>query len=395
MLRRLALAAAAASLTLGLVAPTPAPAAVDPDYGWDYQALSINGSYQMLRGQFAGDAATDILFYGPGSAPDSLWIGKTGAKGNSGFTKVGVSIGGTYVPVVGDFAGDDYDDILFYGKGSAPDALWTSVPTSSYFSSKSVKISGTNYQPKVLMDYRDVGTKDDVLFLGPGTVPDYLWHFTESVGTPEYDGPGTWQSRTLKVNGSYQLVVGDFSGDYLDDVVLYQPGAARDYKWVSSTSGAFTQTNLTINGTYQPVTVRHQNFDGIYFWASGRVNEVYWTSNGNSFTSRPTGQYPTLTGKAESYGGNGVLIKSDNERDAFVYADGAGADSYYLANPNHDFGTAWQAATGDFNDDDVFDTFWYGPGTRKDEVWYGVPSSSDRSADPAPTVAKVTPITER
>ena len=400
MVRRLAVAAAAAAMVLGLLAPTPASAAVDPEYGWDYRALSIGGTYTMLRGQFAGDDATDILFYGVGSAPDSLWIGKTGTKGATGFTRVTLSIGGTYVPVVGDFSGDDYTDILFYGRGTNPDVLWTSVDTKAIFSSKKVSISGANYQPKVLFDGRGVGAKDDVLFLGPGSVPDYLWHFTDQVGTTDYIGPGTWASRTLRVNGSYQLVVGDWNGDFLDDVVLYQPGTANDYKWISKTTGTFTETNLSINGTYQPVTVRHEDIDGIYFWASGSANEVYWNSNGTSFVNKPVEQYPWMTGVASSYGGNGVLIQSDVERDLFVYADGSSAEDYYLANPNHDFGVATQVATGDFDNDGVFDTVWYGPGTRKDEVWYGLPEAdalSAKSASPAPPVQpeKVTPVTER
>src|SRR5690349_14431435 len=127
MSRRLAACAVALIMVGGLLATTPASATIDNEYGWDYQALSINGSYQMLRGQFAGDGATDVIFYGPGSAPDSLWIGKTGVKGTNGFTKVNLSIGGTYVPVVGDFGGDDYDDVLFYGRGSVSDSLWISV----------------------------------------------------------------------------------------------------------------------------------------------------------------------------------------------------------------------------------------------------------------------------
>jgi hypothetical protein len=103
---------------------------------------------------------------------------------------------------------------------------------------------------------------------------------------------------------------------------------------------------------------------------------------------------------ASPYGGNGVLIQSDVERDLFVYADGASAEDYYLANPNHDFGVATQVATGDFDNDGVFDSLWYGPGTRKDEVWYGLPEAdalSAKSASPAPPVQpeKVTPVTER
>lgn len=397
MKSRVLMAAASAVLVLGLVAPTPASATIDNDYGWNYLPLTVSGTYQMLRGQFAGDAATDIVFYGPGSATDTLWIGKTGSQGaSSGFTKVPLSIGGTYTPVVGDFSGDDYDDILFYGPGAASDVLLTSVETSAYFSSKSVKISGTNYQPKVLLDYRGVGAKDDVLFLGPGDVADYLWHFNEQLGTSGYIAPGTWVSRTLRVNGSYQLVIGDYNGDFLDDVVLYQPGTKADYKWLSSESGAFTQTNLSINGTYQAVVVRKTQYDGIYFWASGSTNEVYWTSNGSSFTSRTVAQYPTLTGRAMTYGGNGVLIQSDQYRDGYVYAESTKADTYLLANPNHDFGTATQVATGDFDDDGNFDTLWYGPGTRPDEIWYGLPVPAlQAKGAPVADIDKVTPITVR
>lgn len=395
--RRFALALATLTLAAGLGLPSTASAATDTEYGWDYQALSISGTYTMLRGQFAGDSATDLVFYGAGSAPDSLWIGKAGAKGTNGFTKVNLSINGIYKPVVGDFSGDDYDDILFYGPGAASDVLLTSVDTSAAFTSKSVKISGTNYQPKVLLDYRGVGAKDDVLFLGPGDVADYLWHFNEQLGTTDYDAPGTWTSRTLRVNGSYQLVIGDYNGDFLDDVVLYQPGTKADYKWISSTTGAFTQTNLTINGTFQAVTVRQQTYDGIYFWASGSPNEAYWTSNGSSFTSRTVVQYPWLVGKASTYGGNAVLIQSDQDRDGYVYTEPTKADTYYLANPNHDFGTATQFATGDFNNDGTFDTFWYGPGTRPDEVWYGIPAPADQrtGATPSSDLSKATPFTVR
>ncbi|QXC60366.1 hypothetical protein KSP35_18840 [Aquihabitans sp. G128] len=393
MVRRLTVAVAAAALFLGLIAPTTASATPDPDYGWDYQSLSISGSYTMLKGQFAGDGATDVLFYGAGSAPDSLWIGKSGTQGANGFTKVNLTINGTYVPVVGDFGGDDYDDILFYGRGTNGDSLWTSADVAGYFTTKSLSIGGT-YLPKVLHDYRGVGAKDDVLFLGPGSAPDYLWHFTDQVGTSGYDGPGTYASKSLKVNGAYQLVVGDFSGDLLDDVVLYQPGTAADYKWVSNAAGAFAQTNLTVNGTYQPVTVRHEQYDGIYWWASGSPNEAYWTSNGTSFTARTVGQYPGLTGTASEFGGYGVLVQSDAERDGYVYADETSADSYYLANESHDFGVATQFATGDFDRDGNFDVLWYGPGSRPDQVWYGLPANN-KAADHAPSAERTTPFAER
>lgn len=395
--KRLLAAAAATVLAAGVFSPTAASA--EEDDGWDYRSVTISGTnYQVLRGQFAGDKATDILFYAPGTGADSLWIGKIGGRGTNSFTKMNLTINGTYRPIVGDFAGDDYDDILWYGPGSTPDSLWTSVLGPNPFSSKAVKISGSNYRPITLRDFRSTGAKDDILFLGPGTVPDYLWHFKEDLSRPEILAPGTWTSRTLKVNGSYQLIAGDYSGDGLDDVVLYQPGSKPDFKWVSTPSGAFTQTNLTINGTYQPVVVRKEVRDGIYFWASGTPNEAYWTSNGSSFTNRTVAQYPWLRGVASTFGFDGVLIRSDQDRDGWVSAEATSADTYYLAPASQDFNTATVVVDGDFDADGYLDAFWYGPGSRRDAVWYGnPPAGTAGTSSPTSTasVHKVTPFTER
>ena len=39
------------------------------------------------------------------------------------FLKVSVPmVNGSYVPVVGDFSADGFDDIIWYGRGTAPDA---------------------------------------------------------------------------------------------------------------------------------------------------------------------------------------------------------------------------------------------------------------------------------
>ncbi|MCU1497749.1 MAG: hypothetical protein JWM47_1702 [Acidimicrobiales bacterium] len=380
MLRRLSIAAALAVL-VGVFAPVPVSAEVDHAYHWDHRTAAVGGNYRIVTGQFGGDLATDILFYGPGAASDSLWLGHGGARGTSSFTKVTMSVGGDYTPIAGDFGGDDYDDILFYGPGSATDSLWISIDTAARFD-KSRKVSvGGAYQPKVLHDYRGLGAKDDILFLGPGAAKDYFWHFTDR-RTGDYYGPGTYTSRELKVNGAYQLLVGDYSGDELDDVVLYQPGTAADYKWVSNAAGAFAQSNLYVNGTFQPTVVNGEDFESILWWGSGSAPEAYWTSNGSSFTSRGV---PTVdvVGTPFPFSRNGAIVLAPSQSDGFFRAGPTEGSWFQLANAElHDQTTA-KPLVGDFDDDGYADVLWYGAGSQTDELWYTEPSSSPGSSPAA------------
>lgn len=372
MARRIALALAAGALLLGLLAPTPASAEIDPVNGWDYRPAAVGGAYRAVSGQFAGDFATDILFYAPGSAPDSLWIGRAGQRGQEAFTKVPLAIGGDYQPIVGDFGGDDYDDIVWYGPGTQPDYLWLSVDSSAYFD-KSRRVSvGGSYQPKVLRDYRAAGAKDDILFLGPGALPDYYWHFTDRAGTAGYLGPGTYGSRPLTVNGAYQLVVGDFSGDRIEDVILYQPGTAFDYKWIFNAAGQQSQTPLKVDGTYQPVVSYQPRYDGVFWWGNGGPN-AYWVGDGRNFGSRSIANNVQGPGTARAFGLGSAVITSPAGQDLQFYGDASAGGFYQLATASHDQTTA-TPILGNYDDDasNYLDVLWYGPGTQPDELWYGI-----------------------
>ena len=91
--RTIALLAALASLAA--TAALAAPAGAASDGFWDYRPIGINGTYQTIAGYFNGDDLTDILFYAPGTVGDSIWFGRNGVRGATGFTKKNLSVNGS------------------------------------------------------------------------------------------------------------------------------------------------------------------------------------------------------------------------------------------------------------------------------------------------------------
>ena len=74
---------------------------------------NVFGSYEPLVGDFNDDHHSDVLWYAPGSAADSLWRGAA-----NGFTAgPAVSINGNYTPAVGDFNGDGLTDVFWSDQG--------------------------------------------------------------------------------------------------------------------------------------------------------------------------------------------------------------------------------------------------------------------------------------
>ncbi|MFG3350827.1 FG-GAP-like repeat-containing protein, partial [Streptomyces sp. NPDC048001] len=121
---------------------------------------------------FNGDGKSDVLWYGPGSDPDAIWHGSSDRT--TKFHKAAdVTVNGTYTPVAGDFDGDGHGDVLWYGPGSAHDSIWYGTTTKGHFQTGSIEVKGT-YTP-VVGDFNGNG-KDDILWYGPGSDPDAIWH---------------------------------------------------------------------------------------------------------------------------------------------------------------------------------------------------------------------------
>ena len=80
----------------------------------------MRGEYEPVTGDFDANGTTDILWYGAGDAPDSMWLRDPWKRQ---FIVRPTTVHGTYRPIAGDFDGDGYGDIFWYGPGPAPDSV--------------------------------------------------------------------------------------------------------------------------------------------------------------------------------------------------------------------------------------------------------------------------------
>ena len=116
MLRRLSILLA----TVAALALVPTRASAAPPTGWWTEttgsSIAVNGTYVPIVGDFAGGSTSDIIWYAPGSGTDYLWT----SNGSGGFAKAPLArqINGTYTPIVGDFKRDGRDDLGIYRNGT-------------------------------------------------------------------------------------------------------------------------------------------------------------------------------------------------------------------------------------------------------------------------------------
>lgn len=271
------------------------------------RAETVSGTFTPLAGDFDGNAHDDVLWYGPGTAPDRIWWG-----GASGFTAGSVTVNGAYRAAVGDFNGDDRSDVFWYRPGAATDQVWYGGRDRA-FTSKAFTVGG-DFQP-VAGDFDGDG-EGDVLWYGAGTAPDNLWRGTSSENFTDDD---------VTVDGTFVPAVGDFDGDARSDVFWYGPGAEPDRVWYGATNG-FSGKTVTVNGTFVPLVadVTGGGRDDVLWYGAGGAPDRLWVAAaGRTFAN--------------------AAITVNGTFDAPV--------------------------TGDWNADGRGDVFWYATGTASDKVW--------------------------
>ena len=240
------------------------------------RAVTVNGQYRPVAGDFDGDGKTEVFWYAPGSASDYIWTWN-----GTGWSSRSVTVNGTYTPLAGDFDGDGQDDILWYGPGSKTDAYWYGNANGT-FTQVAGSVAGT-YRP-VVGDF-DGRHGDDVFWYGVGTAGDFLYYSTGS--------RGHWTSVKQSVAGSYKPSAGDFNGDGVEDVFWYAPGSTQDATWfMSSTQGSHRTVLRSVGGSsYIPAA---DDFDGnraddiVWYVPSGASGDPLWWSSPGSTGASPS-----------------------------------------------------------------------------------------------------------
>ena len=279
-----------------------------PSAAFTTVALSAPEDQKAVAGDFDGDGRDDLVWYGPGT--DVLAAG----RGNRTFVDHALSTPDGARPAVGDFNGDGNDDVLWYADGA--DRLDLGQPDETFD-------TGSTTAPddaKALVGDLDGDGRDDVLWYRAGIAGDSVRY-----GNPD----GTFTKATVTVNGTYRPFTGDFDGDGRDDVFWFGYGAAPDRVWYGNASRAFSPATVSIDGPYRPVAA---NF-------------------------HPSG--------------------TDVRTDVLWYAEGAAPDPLWrgtgtrgsFATSIEDRGGTFAGVVGDFDASTGADIVWHRQGPRPDQVW--------------------------
>src|SRR3954471_14829269 len=165
------------AVAVGLVGFAPiAPVAAETAPWWTQRYgpdLQVNGHWLPIVGNFAGDANDDIIWYAPNSTPEQLWT----SDGDGTFTKstlrrnVRTELGA----LVGNFGGDLRDDIFWYSDFTHESVLWITNDSADGVQRVRFHITG-RYIPTVMTN---TAGRDSIVWQIVQTgSQDPVWTFT-------------------------------------------------------------------------------------------------------------------------------------------------------------------------------------------------------------------------
>jgi hypothetical protein len=262
----------------------------EPDFA-DLPGTSISGNFVPIVGDFDNDTFVDIFWYGPGPDLDILWR----FDGASYTVVSNVDVDGYYLPIAGDYDGDNRDDILWYDPMGASSPWWRSTGNGTFqelsvpVADSGMELTGAPYVP-VKGDFNG-DDRDDIFWYRPGADSDVLWIA---------DGHPASRHWFLPVDGFYRPFTGDFNGDMISDIFWYAPGKEDDVLWYFKAKEAFhDDLKFEVNGDYSPYAA---DFNGdtatdiLWYAAQDILDTPLWLSVTKGFSEQSvdavSGGYP-------------------------------------------------------------------------------------------------------
>lgn len=246
------------------------------------------GQEVPLVGDFNGDERDDVVVFTRGNAGDVY----VALSNGSSFVGTGVLWHGSFglkneIPAVGDFNGDQRDDIATFTRGTTGD-VYVATSTGASFTGTSVLWNGStafeDNHPAV-GDFNGDG-RDDIAVFTRGTTADVFVHLSTGVGFGAF---ALWHG---SFGFNFEIpAIGDVDGNGRDDIITFNRGGFCDVYVAKSNGSSFVGNGVLWHGSFGCGNniVGVGNFNGgagrddIIAFTRGTAADVFVSlSNGNS-----------------------------------------------------------------------------------------------------------------